>query len=93
MAGSGDGALFDGVDAGEAAAAGLDHVGDEAGELEFKIGRARGRVPLSGRSFETSQKIPRQVAEEPWSGARKNRIAYWVFTEALWSGVSSLPRA
>jgi len=32
-----------------------------AGELEFKIGRARGRVPLSGRLFETSQKIPRQV--------------------------------
>jgi sigma-B regulation protein RsbU (phosphoserine phosphatase) len=34
---------------------------DQAGELEFKIGRARGRVPLSGRLFETSQKIPRQV--------------------------------
>ena len=31
------------------------------GQLEFKIGRARGRVPLSGRLFETSQKIPRQV--------------------------------
>jgi phosphoserine phosphatase RsbU/P len=34
---------------------------DPAGELEFKIGRARGRVPLPGRTFETSQKIPRQV--------------------------------
>ena len=34
---------------------------DPAGELEFKIGRARGHVPLSGRLFETSQKIPRQV--------------------------------
>jgi serine phosphatase RsbU (regulator of sigma subunit) len=32
-----------------------------AGELEFKIGRAAGRVQLSGRSFETSQKIPQQV--------------------------------
>jgi sigma-B regulation protein RsbU (phosphoserine phosphatase) len=31
------------------------------GELEFKIGRARGRVTLSGRSFATSQKIPQQV--------------------------------
>ena len=34
---------------------------DPAGKLEFKIGRAHGRVPLSGRSFETSQKIPREV--------------------------------
>jgi serine phosphatase RsbU (regulator of sigma subunit)/pSer/pThr/pTyr-binding forkhead associated (FHA) protein len=33
----------------------------DAGDLEFKIGRARGRVPLSGRLFETSHKIPRQV--------------------------------
>ena len=32
-----------------------------SGELEFKIGRARGRVTLSGRSFATSQKIPQQV--------------------------------
>jgi sigma-B regulation protein RsbU (phosphoserine phosphatase) len=31
------------------------------GELEFKIGRARGRVTLSGQFFETSQKIPQQV--------------------------------
>jgi phosphoserine phosphatase RsbU/P len=29
--------------------------------LEFKIGRASGRVPLSGRLFDTSQKIPQQV--------------------------------
>ena len=34
---------------------------DSAGKLEFKIGRARGRVPLSGRLFETSQKIPHEV--------------------------------
>ena len=32
-----------------------------AGELEFKIGRARGGVTLSGQLFETSQKIPRHV--------------------------------
>jgi sigma-B regulation protein RsbU (phosphoserine phosphatase) len=32
-----------------------------ARELEFKIGRARGRVTLSGKSFATSQKIPQQV--------------------------------
>jgi phosphoserine phosphatase RsbU/P len=32
-----------------------------AGELEFKIARARSRTTLSGRSFETSQKIPQQV--------------------------------
>jgi sigma-B regulation protein RsbU (phosphoserine phosphatase) len=31
------------------------------GELEFKIGRARGRVTLSGLSFATSQKIPQEV--------------------------------
>jgi serine phosphatase RsbU (regulator of sigma subunit) len=31
------------------------------GELEFKIGRARGRVTLSGHSFATSQKIPQEV--------------------------------
>ena len=31
------------------------------GEVEFKIGRARGGVTLSGQLFETSQKIPRQV--------------------------------
>ena len=31
------------------------------GELEFKIGRARGRVTLPGQSFATSQKIPQQV--------------------------------
>jgi sigma-B regulation protein RsbU (phosphoserine phosphatase) len=32
-----------------------------AGELEFTIGRARGRVTLSGQLFETSHKIPRHV--------------------------------
>ena len=32
-----------------------------AGELEFKIGRARGRVTLPGRSFDTSHKIPQHV--------------------------------
>ena len=30
-------------------------------QLEFKIGRASGRMPLSGRLFDTSQKIPQQV--------------------------------
>ena len=34
---------------------------NRAGELEFKIGRARGRVTLPGKSFATSQKIPQQV--------------------------------
>jgi serine phosphatase RsbU (regulator of sigma subunit)/pSer/pThr/pTyr-binding forkhead associated (FHA) protein len=34
---------------------------NEAGELEFKIARARGKVTLSGKSFATSQKIPQQV--------------------------------
>jgi serine phosphatase RsbU (regulator of sigma subunit) len=33
----------------------------EAGGLEFKIARARGRVTLPGRSFETSRKIPEEV--------------------------------
>ena len=31
------------------------------GELEFTIARARGKVTLSGKSFETSQKIPQEV--------------------------------
>jgi phosphoserine phosphatase RsbU/P len=31
--------------------------------LEFKMARGRGRVTLSGRSFETSRKIPEQVFE------------------------------
>ena len=31
--------------------------------LEFKMGRARGRVTLPGKSFETSRKIPEQVFE------------------------------
>ena len=30
-------------------------------ELEFKLARARGKVTLSGKSFETSRKIPEQV--------------------------------
>jgi serine phosphatase RsbU (regulator of sigma subunit) len=34
---------------------------DAAGVLEFKLGRARGRVTLPGRSFETSRKIPEEV--------------------------------
>ena len=34
--------------------------GDE-GVLEFKLGRAAGRVTLSGRTFETSRKIPEGV--------------------------------
>jgi serine phosphatase RsbU (regulator of sigma subunit) len=32
-----------------------------ARELEFKIGRAKGRVMLPGKSFATSQKVPQQV--------------------------------
>jgi phosphoserine phosphatase RsbU/P len=31
------------------------------GELEFKIARARGRIMLPGKSFETSRKIPEEV--------------------------------
>ena len=31
------------------------------GELEFKVARAKGRVPLPGKSFETSRKIPEEV--------------------------------
>ncbi len=33
----------------------------KAGELEFRTGRAKGRRPLAGASFETSHKIPRDV--------------------------------
>lgn len=31
------------------------------GELEFKLARARGKVTLSGKTFETSRKIPEEV--------------------------------
>ena len=34
---------------------------NEIGELEFKLGRAQGRITLSGRTFETSRKIPEDV--------------------------------
>jgi sigma-B regulation protein RsbU (phosphoserine phosphatase) len=34
---------------------------NDAGNLEFKTGRVRGRITLSGQSFETSQKIPHDV--------------------------------
>ncbi|MBI4484553.1 MAG: SpoIIE family protein phosphatase, partial [Acidobacteria bacterium] len=34
---------------------------DEKGRLEFKLGRASGRVTLPGRTFETSRKIPEGV--------------------------------
>jgi phosphoserine phosphatase RsbU/P len=34
---------------------------DETGALEFKIGRTRSKTTLSGRSFDTSQKIPQDV--------------------------------
>ena len=34
---------------------------DESGELEFKVGRARGRVTLPGSRFETSRNIPVEV--------------------------------
>jgi phosphoserine phosphatase RsbU/P len=34
---------------------------DGEGRLEFKLARSRGRVTLSGKSFETSRKIPEEV--------------------------------
>lgn len=34
-----------------------------AGQLEFKMSRARGRITLSGNQFQTSRKIPEQVFE------------------------------
>lgn len=34
---------------------------DPEGRLEFKMARARGHVTLSGRTFETSRKIPEEV--------------------------------
>jgi serine phosphatase RsbU (regulator of sigma subunit) len=34
---------------------------NEAGELEFKVARAKGHVTLPGTTFETSTKIPREV--------------------------------
>lgn len=34
---------------------------DAEGQLEFKLARARGKVTLSGRTFETSRKIPEEV--------------------------------
>jgi serine phosphatase RsbU (regulator of sigma subunit)/pSer/pThr/pTyr-binding forkhead associated (FHA) protein len=34
---------------------------DTAGQLEFKLARSRGRVTLSGKTFETSRKIPEEV--------------------------------
>jgi sigma-B regulation protein RsbU (phosphoserine phosphatase) len=34
---------------------------NEAGALEFKLGRAQGHITLSGRTFETSRKIPEDV--------------------------------
>ncbi|RPJ79409.1 MAG: FHA domain-containing protein, partial [Acidobacteria bacterium] len=37
---------------------------DESGRLEFKLGRARGGISLSGRSFATSRKIPEEVFAE-----------------------------
>ena len=37
---------------------------DPAGRLEFKLARARGRVTLPGRTFETSRKIPEAVFRE-----------------------------
>jgi serine phosphatase RsbU (regulator of sigma subunit) len=33
------------------------------GRLEFKVGRAKGRITLPGRTFETSRKIPEEVFE------------------------------
>jgi serine phosphatase RsbU (regulator of sigma subunit) len=34
---------------------------DSAGKLEFTQGRARGRAPLPGKTFETSRRIPEEV--------------------------------
>jgi len=34
---------------------------DPEGKLEFTLGRARGRVTLSGKTFETSRRIPEEV--------------------------------
>ena len=34
---------------------------NQAGHLEFKLARARGQVTMSGRTFETSRKIPETV--------------------------------
>jgi serine phosphatase RsbU (regulator of sigma subunit) len=34
---------------------------DASGQLEFKLARARGRVTLPGKTFETSRKIPEEV--------------------------------
>ncbi len=34
---------------------------DPEGKLEFKLARARGRITLPGRGFETSRKIPEEV--------------------------------
>ena len=34
---------------------------NQAGQLEFKLARARGQVTMSGRTFETSRKIPETV--------------------------------
>lgn len=34
---------------------------DAAGRLEFKLARSRGRATLSGKTFETSRKIPEEV--------------------------------
>ena len=34
---------------------------NDAGDLEFKLGRAAGHITLSGRTFETSRKIPEDV--------------------------------
>ncbi|MBP1634507.1 MAG: serine phosphatase [Acidobacteria bacterium] len=37
---------------------------DASGRLEFKLARARGRVTLPGKTFETSRKIPEAVFRE-----------------------------
>lgn len=43
------------------AARGFIMLADPSGTLEFKLARARGRVTLPGRTFETSRKIPEGV--------------------------------
>ena len=53
--------VMDSAIAATGAERGFIMLANAAGELEFKIARARGKVTLSGGSFATSQKIPQEV--------------------------------
>jgi sigma-B regulation protein RsbU (phosphoserine phosphatase) len=48
---------------------------DKAGELQFKIARGRGREPLTGTTFTTSETIPRQVFETGTSYIARDLMA------------------